>query len=205
MLLLETPGGEFVYLSASTDEAVSLVEVTKARVRREWGNRDTPLPVIALTDGARSIRLDLTAVFGEGVTIILDWYHLQKRVYEHLAMMAYKKSEREEWERNVLGWLWRGEVEEALGFVEALSVRNDGKRAELVGYLKKHQSEIIDYGRRAATGKWIGSGRMEKAVDEVIGKRQKEKGMSWSKQGSRTLAQLKIAELNGEWKQLFAA
>ncbi len=161
--------------------------------------------MVALTDGARSIRLDLTALFGEGVTIILDWYHLQKRVYEHLAMMAHNKREREEWERRVLGWVWQGEVHEALDFVERLSVRHEGKRSELVGYLQKHQSEIIDYGRRAATGKWIGSGRMEKAVDEVIGKRQKEKGMSWSKQGSRTLAQLKIAELNGQWKQLFAA
>ena len=74
-----------------------------------------------------------------------------------------------------------------------------------MGYLEKHASEIIDYGRRKATGKWIGSGCMEKAVDQVIGMRQKGKGMSWTKQGSRTLAQLKIAELNGQWEQLFAA
>ena len=84
-------------------------------------------------------------------------------------------------------------------------MRNEGKRAELLGYLEKHSVEIIDYGRRSATGKWIGSGCMEKAVDQVIGMRQKKKGMSWTKQGSRTLAQLKVAELNGEWQHLFAA
>ena len=33
---------------------------------------------------------------------------------------------------------------------------------------------------------------------------QKGKGMSWTEQGSGTLAQLKIAELNGQWEQLFA-
>ena len=74
-----------------------------------------------------------------------------------------------------------------------------------MGYLEKHEGEIIDYERRRRAGKWIGSGCMEKAVDQVIGFRQKKKGMSWSKQGSQTLAALKIAELNGEWEQLFAA
>jgi len=72
-----------------------------------------------------------------------------------------------------------------------------------VGYLQKHESEIIDYGRRQATGKPIGSGRMEKGVDQVIGMRQKKKGMSWSQIGSRALALLKIAELNGQWQQLW--
>ena len=205
VLLLERPSGEFVYLMGSTDESVSLVWVADARLRLEWADRTTPLPVVALTDGARSIRRDLTALFGPDVSIILDWYHLQKRVYEHLAMMAHGKSEREDWERSVLGFVWKGEVEEAVEFVEGLRVRNEEKRAELVGYLQKHSGEIIDYGRRKATGKWVGSGCMEKAVDQVIGMRQKKKGMSWTKQGSRTLAQLKIAELNGEWEQLFAA
>ncbi len=80
VLLLEQPDGEFVYLMGSTDETVSLVSVAQARIRRDWGNRDTPLPVVALTDGARCIRRDLTAVFGPEVTIILDWYPLEKRV-----------------------------------------------------------------------------------------------------------------------------
>lgn len=205
VLLLERPDGDFVYLAGSTDGAVSLVDVVGARVRKEWGKRQTPLPVVALTDGARSIRLDLTALFGPEVTIILDWYHLEKRGYEHLAMMAHSKTEREGWERTVLGALWRGDVAEALAFVGSLSVRNEKKQLELVGYLEKHAGEIIDYERRRAAGKWIGSGCMEKAVDQVIGVRQKKKGMSWSKQGSQTLAALKIAELNGQWEQLFAA
>ena len=205
VLLLERPDGDFVYLAGSTDKVVSLVDVVEARVRREWGDRQTALPVVARTDGARHIRLDLTTLFGLEVTIILDWYHLEKRVYEHLAMMAHSKTEREGWERTVLGCLWRGQVEEALTFVGGLSVRNAKKQSELVGYLEKHAAEIIDYERRRGIGKWIGSGCMEKAVDQVIGLRQKKKGMSWSEQGSQTLAALKIAELNREWEQLFAA
>lgn len=205
VLLLERADGDFAYLMGSTDEAVSLVAVADACVRREWGERKTPLPVVALTDGARSIRKDLTALFGPDVRIILDWYHLETRVYEHLAMMAHSQSEREGWERSVLGLVWQGQAREAVAFLSGLTVRNESKRRELVGYLEKHAGEIIDYGRRRAAGKWIGSGCMEKAVDQVIGFRQKKKGMSWTEQGSRTLAQLKVAERNGEWNQLFAA
>ena len=205
VLLLEKPDGDFLYRMGSTDHAVSLVQVAQAGVRREWGQRETPLPVVALTDGARKIRSDLLALFGEKVTIILDGYHLHKRVYQHLSMSAHSKRERESWEHTLLGYLWHGQVAETLSFLGGLSPRNAEALAELVGYLQKHTCEIIDYERRSATGKSVGSGRMEKAVDQVIGMRQKKKGMSWSEQGSQTLAQLKIAELNGQWEQLFAA
>jgi hypothetical protein len=70
-----------------------------------------------------------------------------------------------------------------------------------LGYLEKHRLEIIDYERRRKAGKSIGSGRMEKGVDLVIGYRQKHKGISWRPQGSRALAILKVLELNGNWQQ----
>ncbi|MGK7912065.1 MAG: hypothetical protein AB4050_11390 [Synechococcus sp.] len=72
-----------------------------------------------------------------------------------------------------------------------------------MSYLRKHQTEIIDYRRRQKAGKTIGSGRMEKGVDLVVGHRQKKKGMSWSQAGSHALAILKIEELNARWKQLW--
>jgi hypothetical protein len=203
VLLLERPDGRFEYLAGSIDGKISLVATADAALRRTWGQRATPLPVVALSDGARKIRQDLTELLGCCVTVILDWYHLAKRVYEHLSMCAHSRTEREDWQRQVLGCLWQGRVAEALSFLSALSVRNLKVLGELVGYLQKHATEIIDYARRAAVGKPIGSGRMEKAVDQVIGMRQKKKGMSWTEQGSRALAVLKIAELNRQWQQLW--
>jgi hypothetical protein len=203
VMLLQGQDGRFTYLCGSADQRVSLCQVAKACLRREWGERTTPLPVVALTDGARTIRQDLTTLFGSCVRVILDWYHLAKRVYEHLSMCAHSRAERERWEPQVLGFLWHGQVSEALSFLASLAVRNAKALAELVGYLQKHAEEIIDYGRRQATGKSIGSGRMEKAVDQVIGMRQKKKGMSWSQAGSQALALLKIAELNGQWQQVW--
>jgi hypothetical protein len=46
---------------------------------------------------------------------------------------------------------------------------------ELIGYLEKHHSEIINYEGRRKVGKSIGSGRIEKGVDLVVGHRQKKR------------------------------
>ncbi len=83
-----------------------------------------------------------------------------------------------------------------------VSVKNQDKWQELIDYLNKYHSEIINYNRRRQVGKTIGSGRMEKGVDLAVGLRQKNKGMSWSRLGSRALSLLKSAELNGQWQQL---
>ena len=57
-------------------------------------------------------------------------------------------------------------------------VRNLEKWSELIGYLEKHQSFIINYNQRRLVGKTIGSGRMEKGVDLTVGRRQKKKAIS---------------------------
>ena len=58
-----------------------------------------------------------------------------------------------------------------------MRVRNPEKWSELIGYLEKHQSEIINYNRRRLVCKTIGSGRMEKGVDLTVGRRQKKKAL----------------------------
>ena len=49
--------------------------------------------------------------------------------------------------------------------------------------------------KRKEAKKVIGSGRMEKQNDVILAGRQKRIGMSWSKQGSRSLA-IVTAHLN---------
>ncbi len=93
-------------------------------------------------------------------------------------------------------------MEQALEYLHTqVQPRNEEKLAELMGYLEKHRTEIIDYERRQQSCKRIGSGRVEKGVDQVIGHRQKGKGTSWRPKGSKALAILKILELNGQWQQ----
>jgi len=188
VIVLPRPDGTKHFLCDGITGRWSLVDAARAFLRTMWPGENHP--ITALTDGATCIRAFLLAVFGPAIFIILDWYHLEKRVYQQLSMTAHSSSERKLWEKKVLGCLWHGHVQEAVGFLKAIEPRNVKAREDLVGYLEKHRAEIIDYERRQKTGKPIGSGRMEKAVDQVIGMRQKKKGMSWSAKGSEAGAVL---------------
>ncbi len=170
--------------------------------------------------------------------------------------------------------LWHGQTQEVLNYLkDKVKAKNGVKLQELIGYIEKHQEEIIDYDRRKKAGKEVGreeedvdsqpsssnqafkkadtvknacdnvikrcqedkfdtrleqereatdsdvqkqsssngkaakkvlgSGRVEKACDSVVGKRQKHKAMSWSKLGSRSLAILKAVELNNKWLDIW--
>lgn len=203
LLLLEGRDGSFRCLSGTLDGQVSLPEVARAHLVREWGEHPKPLPIVAITDGARQIRCMLEELFGPSVRVILDWYHLAKRVYQLLCMVAHDKAERERMEGRVLSLLWHGRASEAISYLRGVKARREEALSSLVLYLENHAHEIVDYERRAKAGKTIGSGRMEKAVDLAVGIRQKKKGMSWSEAGSRALSLLKVVELNGEWEQLW--
>ena len=194
VFVLPRKDGSEQFLCEGVSGRWTLVEAVHAFLRREWSGHS--MSVVALTDGATSIRTDLAALFGPGVRVLLDWYHLEQRVYQQLSMAAHGMQEREEWQRQVLSLLWRGRVAEARAFLLPLSARNQKAHLDLLGYLDKHAEEIIDYERRQKAGRPIGSGRMEKAVEQVVGYRQKDKGMSWTRAGSRALALLKVAELN---------
>jgi hypothetical protein len=160
-------------------------------------NPDEPLPIVAITDGARSIRLTLQLIFGLNLCIILDWYHLQLKIKNLMSMIAPNKTVKELYINDLKFLLWYGKTTEALDYlVQIPIVKNQEKLDELIGYLTKHQTEIIDYDKRKKAGKTIGSGRCEKANDGIVAHRQKKKGMAWSRSGSKALAIIKTCQLN---------
>ena len=155
------------------------------------------LPIVAITDGARSIRCVLHTIFGTNVCIILDWYHLQLKVKNLMSMIALNKADKELFINDLKLLLWTGNSAEAITYLDNMtSVRNAIKHKELRDYIEKHEAEIIDYGLRKKAEKTIGSGRAEKANDLVVAHRQKKKGMAWSRKGSSALAIIKTHRLN---------
>ncbi len=118
-------------------------------------------------------------------------------------MFHFMKSDKEKHFSFITNQLWYGNVSNAISYLNKLPTDNLTKLSELIGYLEKHHPEIINYDRKQSNNKPIGSGRMEKAVDDVIGHRQKKKGMSWYKIGSKSLGLLKVIELNGLWNKLW--
>jgi hypothetical protein len=162
-------------------------------------NIEQPIPIVAITDGARTIRLTLEKVFGSLVCIILDWYHLQLKIKTLMTMIACNKDDKMTYIDNLKALLWLGEVVQAIHYIDNLpQVRNLTKQKELRDYLEKHQKEIINYDLRQKANKTIGSGRAEKANDLVIAHRQKKKGMAWARAGSSALAIIRVHRINAQ-------
>lgn len=210
VVMLQQPAGDFHYLMAGlsqpTEPLVNLPDLVKAALITAYGQAQEPLKLVAITDGARHLRLLLEQVLGQSLTIILDWYHLRNKCAELMSMIARHKTEKAAHLRTLLAYLWQGQTQPALAYLRTQVVaRYPDKLAELLTYLDKHAAEIIDYQRRQQAGKPIGSGRMEKGIDLTVAQRQKRKGMSWSDLGSHALALLKTIELNDQWHTLWAS
>jgi len=210
VIVLEKQKGGFEYLTEVIDNQekapLPLAAIVKSKVIQEYGDEPKPLNIVAITDGAKAIRGRLLAIFGMPVVIILDWFHLGKKVRELMSMIAPTKAEKVTYLKFIFYHLWHGKTEAVLDYLKTMvKTKNPEKLAELIGYIEKHKAEIIDYKRRQQAGKVIGSGRIEKGCDQVIGHRQKKKGMSWSEVGSKSLGILKVAELNNKWRELWFA
>jgi hypothetical protein len=206
--LVEQPTGGVPSLTAGVDAMGQEVVSGTARVRwqfqHDYAGRSAPLPVVAITEGARTIRCQLAELCGQPVPVILDGYHLDKKGGELRSMVARNKQEKAVHGAHLLDPRWHGRTDAALASLQtAVHPKNTKSLEALVTYLEKPQAEIIDDGRRQRAGKPIGSGRMEKGVDQVIGGRQKHKGMSWSPTGSKALGIFKVVELNQQWEQLW--
>lgn len=192
---VQRPNGTFEYITAGYGvKNWSLESALLCWLCATYGNRR--LPIVALSDGAREIRLRLWRVFGGQVIILLDWYHLHRKIWDFMSMLAKTKSDKEEGAKKILGLLWVGLTQEAILYICEFEVRNEAKRKELVHYLTKHSAEIIDYKRRKEAGKVIGTGRAEKGVDMVVAQRQKNKPIAWSENGSHALSTLRAKALN---------
>ena len=210
VIMLQRPQGDFEYLTTPIQKdgtpLLPLELVVKAKLIDTYGegSSDNPLNIVAIIDGARSIRCRLESLFGPSVLIVLDWYHLSTKVRKLMGMIAKDKDAKRLHLKAILPKLWCGKTFKVIDYLRnQVQARSPDVLQELITYLEKHATEIIDYRRRQQAGKTIGSGRVEKGVDVVVGHRQKNKGMSWSESGSRALGILKTVELNGQWEQLW--
>ena len=133
--------------------------------------------------------------------MILDWYHLENKIWQYMSRLGLLKHLKEKHVQEMLNYLWVGQVEEALIYSDVMIETHRNKiLEELQNYLLKHKNEIINYSKRQFIGKIIGSGRGEKANDQLVAIRQKKKVMSWSEKGSNALAIVKSLEVNKQWE-----
>ena len=79
--------------------------------------------------------------------------------------------------------------------------RNEAALDTFIAYLEARAAWIPNYRQRRMARKYIGSGHVEKANDIIVARRQKGRGMHWSKETSDALAALRTLMLNGGWER----
>jgi len=104
----------------------------------------------------------------------------------------------------LLAWLWLGKVQKAIQILQDLSqekMKNTKELNNLINYLDRNRSSIPCYALRKKLEMRISSNPVEKANDLVVSNRQKQNGMSWSADGSTSLATLTSLRRNDEHMQ----
>jgi hypothetical protein len=153
-----------------------------------------------VSDGAASIRWIRERAFPSAIEL-LDWYHLAD------ALRGAIGADRPDRLEQALAVVEPGDAEGLLellagwAFEEAGSdlARSD-KLTAVWGYVANNRRAIENY----AIVPMASSGPMEKAVDIVVARRFKARGMSWFRRGVSALVRLRLLRLNGTWQRYWA-
>lgn len=156
--------------------------------------------ILFVSDGASAIRWIRERAFPTAIEL-LDWYHL---------VDALRRAIGDERPDRLEAALAVAAPGDALGLAELLAgwaceeAGSDLARSERLtavrGYVLHNQRAIENY----ALVPLASSGPMEKAVDIVIARRFKARGMSWFRRGVSALVRLRLLRLNGEWSRYWA-
>src|SRR5206468_4522181 len=100
--------------------------------------------LLVLGDGAAWIRTGFEGLGLPSKAMVLCWWHLRKRCYESMSSAGGPKDRRRAFEKELLGELWRGEVDAAIELLRGAPewVRNPASVEELIGYLEKRRAYI---------------------------------------------------------------
>ena len=161
-----------------------------------------PGSLVFFTDGARDLRKALQDTFHFiPFKIILDWFHLKKKCKDLLSMAISGKAVKNQIMTELLAWLWLGKVDQAINLLQEVSqesIKNQKELRNLINYLERNRSCIPCYALRNKLGLRTSSNPVEKANDLLVSHRQKQNGMSWSPDGSTSLATLTALCRNSE-------
>jgi hypothetical protein len=153
-----------------------------------------------VSDGAASIRWIRERAFPTAIEL-LDWYHLVEALRRAI---GDERPDRLEAALAVAGPGDAGRLAELLAgwaFEEAgADLARSDKLTAVWGYVTNNRRAIENY----AIVPLASSGPMEKAVDIVIARRFKGRGMSWLRRGVSALVRLRLLRLNGTWDRYWS-
>ena len=168
------------------------------------GGEDAHAQVV-LGDGAAWIKTQAALHFPEA-TPILDWPHLGRAVRRAIRAArpgARRRAERRALHQAIPQHLWRGEVDAALDALRSLRPPADAEPVpaldEAIAYVEGQRAWLGDYQAWQDAGYPVGSGLVERAVELVINRRLKRRGMRWRRANADAVVALRVRTLNTEW------
>lgn len=133
-------------------------------------------------------------------TMILDWYHLRKKIHTQAFKALKKNEQRDKWMLKLEQFAWYGLTKQAQQFIDQTPqgiIKNPDELERLQKYFERNQDRIHNYAMRKKLGLVCSSNRVEKQNDLIVAARQKRNGMSWTRKGSDALATLSVLKQNG--------
>ena len=174
---------------------------------------DNQEQLVILSDGARWIN-KLAQTQDPKATLILDWWHLKRRVWQTVRGLPADElsdQERQAWAQQWIDQLWRGQSSQTLQSIMILAPQLGGQPSEkpaqleersllaLHQFISNNRAAIIDYHHFQQSGYYIGSALVEKTVDLLVCRRQKLRGQNWSRTGADRLLCWRQLILNDQW------
>jgi hypothetical protein len=162
--------------------------------------------VVYIGDGAGWIRSEHHRHFGRA-TFIIDWYHASEHIWDcGKALFGEGTQVSKKWLEERLDLLWGGWTKKLLDDLKQHRNKYRGSKREalesLIRYISTNEEEMR-YDVFRSKGYDIGSGKVESACKNVVGKRLKQSGMIWSRTGSSATLALRVTWLNDRWEQLW--
>lgn len=153
--------------------------------------------VLAIGDGATWIRRRIRDFFPRAV-YLLDLFHLKRRIRELLGADERDGPLCEE----VIAACVAGRPDEAQRLLAAYRppVELTERWMRLIAYIRANREGISNYARSDL----LGSGAVEKAVDILVSRRFKCRGMSWLRPGASGMLGLRLLRFNREWDSHWA-
>ena len=160
-------------------------------------------------DGERGLHNTILSklFWHKSFALVLDWYHLMKKCEMELSLAIKGKDIRNKVLEDVLKWLWVGNIDYAgtlLKKVDPQYIKSPPNIEKLVGYFERNRQLIPCYALRKELGLRNSSNKGEKSNDLIVAERQKHNGMSWSTEGSVSLATVTALNMNKELHKWFS-
>jgi hypothetical protein len=170
-------------------------------VKRGVGNAEK---VVVIGDGAKWI-WNLASLHFPGATEIVDLFHAKEHIWELIKQFVRDEKSRALYKHKWYALLENGNIGALTKEFASLNAIDDEQQKQIdreIGYFSDNAERMV-YATFKAEGLFVGSGVIEAACKNVIGKRLKQSGMHRSLDGANAIIALRCALLSSRFDPSF--